>query len=182
MIGDGHPALGGRLEDVLRDTLLAVVEGAGAVERDPHPPWLPGQGPGHAVAIAADLDVGVPGNLARLPVGSVIAPRRQGPQRRSFPGEALGDDLADRAMHPRVGLLPQPLLGELVEVGPTLEGPGADKKVVLDVADVAFVFPLRLGAGRPAGPGAEPVVAAQIEEARMELDVAPRRWASTAAF
>src|SRR5215510_6678260 len=75
MIGDGHPALGGRLEDELRDALLAVVDGDGAVERDPHPHGLPGQDPGHTAAIAADLDVGVPANLARLPVRGVIAPR-----------------------------------------------------------------------------------------------------------
>ena len=44
--------------------------------------------------------------------------------------------------------------------------------MVLDIADVAFVLALGLGAGRATGPRAEAVVARQIDEARMELDVA----------
>ena len=76
-------------------------------------------------------------------------------------------------MYSRVGFLPEPLLGELVEMGPALEGPVADEEVVLDVADVAFVLALGLGAGRATGPRAEAVVARQAQEVGMELDVAP---------
>src|SRR4029453_13377664 len=65
--GDGDPALGRGLEHVLRDALVAIVDGHGAVEGDPHPDRLPGQPAGHAVPIATDLDVGVP--AARAPRG-----------------------------------------------------------------------------------------------------------------
>jgi hypothetical protein len=44
--------------------------------------------------------------------------------------------------------------------------------VVLHVADVAFVLALGLGAGRATGPRAKTVVAGQIHEPRVELDVA----------
>lgn len=37
VIGHGDPALGGGLQAVLRDALLAVVDGDGAVQRDPLP-------------------------------------------------------------------------------------------------------------------------------------------------
>src|SRR6185295_12520800 len=130
------------------------------------------QDPGHAVAIAADLDVGIPADLARLPVRGVVAPGWQGLQGRGLPCKALGHDFVDGAVHPRVGLLAEPLLGELVEVGPALEGAVADEEVVLDVADVALVLALGLGPGWATGPGAEAVVAGQIEEPGMELDLA----------
>ena len=87
MSGDGDPALGRGLEHVLGHALLAVVDGHGAVEGDPHPHRLPGQGPGDTVAIAADLDVGVPADLARLPVRGVVAPGRQRLQGRGLPRE-----------------------------------------------------------------------------------------------
>ena len=147
---DGDPALGGGLEGVLGDALLAIVDSHGAVQGDPHPHRLPGQPAGDAVAIAADLDVGVPADLARLPVGGVVAPGWQRLQGRGLPGEARGHDLVDGAVDPGVGFLPQPLLGELVGVGPALEGPVADEEVVLDVADVALVLALGLSAGRQA--------------------------------
>src|SRR4029453_11868505 len=65
------------------------------------------------------------------------------------------------------------LLGELIELGPALERPIADEEVMLDVADVAFVLALGLGASRTTGARAEAVVAGQIDEARGELDLAP---------
>src|SRR5206468_1168309 len=175
VIGDRDPALGGRLEEMLRDALLAVVDRDGAIQRDPHADRTAGQRGGHAVAIAADLDVGVPADLARLPVRRVVALGRQGLQRWGLPGEALGDDLVHGAVHARVGFLPEPPLGELVEVGPALEGAIADEEVVLDVPDVALVLALGLRAGRATGPGTEAVVAGQIDEARVELDVAATR-------
>src|SRR6185436_1500811 len=132
------PAPGRGLEGVLGDTLRPVVDGHGAVEAEAHPDRAAGQGPGDTVAIAADLDVGVPADLARLPVRRVVALGWQRLQRRGLPGEALGHDLVHRAVHPRVGLLPEPLLGEPVEMGPALEGAVADDEVVLDVADVAL--------------------------------------------
>src|SRR4029453_18696536 len=94
----------------------------------------------------------------------VVAAGGQRLQRRGLPGEALGHDLVHRAVHPRVGFLPQPLLGEPVEMGPALEGAVADEEVVLDVADVALVLPFGLGASGPAGAGAEAVVAGQSGE------------------
>jgi hypothetical protein len=90
-----------------------------------------------------------------------------------LPREALGDDLVHGAVHPGIGLLPEPLLGELIEVGPALEGAVADEEMVLDVADVALVLALGLGPRRATGPRAEAVVAGQIEEPGMELDGAP---------
>ena len=182
VIGHGDPPLGGGLQAVLRDALLTVVDGHGAVEGDPHPDRAPRQGPRHAVAIAADLDVGVPGDVARLPVRRVVAPGRQRLEGRRLPGEALGHDLVEGAVHAGVGFLAEPLLGELVEMRPALEGPVADEEVMLDVADVAFVLPFGLGARRPTGPGAEAVVPRQVEEPGMELTSPPRRWARTAAF
>lgn len=81
------------------------------------------------------------------------------------------------AVHPGVGFLPEPLLGQLVEVGPALEGAVADEEVMLDVADVALVLALGLGSGRATGPRAEAIVPGQIEEPGMELDgaAAPMR-------
>ena len=81
VVGDGHPALGGGLQDVLSDALL--VDRGSAVQGDPHAQRLPDQGAGHAVAIIADLDVGIPADLARLPVRGVVPPRRQRLQRRA---------------------------------------------------------------------------------------------------
>ena len=77
-------ALGGGLEHVLGDTLLPVVDGHGAVEGDAHPDRTAGQGPRDTVAIAADLDVGVPADLAGLPVRRVVAPGWQRLQGRGF--------------------------------------------------------------------------------------------------
>jgi hypothetical protein len=57
-------------------------------------------------------------------------------------------------------------------MSPALEGTVADEEVVLDVADVAFVLALGLGAGGPTGARAESVVAGQVDEARVKLDVA----------
>ena len=67
-------------------------------------------------------------------------------------------------------------------MGPALEGAIADEEVVLHVADVALVLALGLGAGRATGARAEAVVASQVHEPRVELDVAARGGAMTAAF
>ena len=75
--GDGDPALDRGLEHMLGHALLAVVDGDGALQSDPDPDGTPGQGPGDAVAIAADLDVGIPADLTRFPVRRVVAPGRQ---------------------------------------------------------------------------------------------------------
>ena len=96
--------------------------------------------------------------------------------------EPLGHNLVHRAMHAGVGFLPQPLLGELIEMRSALEGAIADEEVVLDVADVAFVLALGLGAGRAASPGAETIVAGEIQEPGMELDVAPASMGQDRAF
>jgi hypothetical protein len=74
-------------------------------------------------------------------------------------------------MDARIGFLPQPLLGELIQMGPAVEGAIADEEVVLDVADVALVFALGLGSCRPTRPRPEAIVSGQIEKPRME-DVA----------
>jgi hypothetical protein len=76
----------------------------------------------------------------------------------------------DGAVDARVGFLPEPLLGELIEMGPALEGPVVDEEVVLNVADVALVLALGLGACRAAGPRPKAVVAGQVQESGMELD------------
>src|SRR5262245_5904583 len=157
---------------MLRDALLAVVDRDGAVQRESHADRMAGQRGGHAVAIAADLDVRVPADLTRFPVRRVVAPGWQRLERRDLPGEALGHHLAHRAVHARVGFLPQPLLGELIEMSPTLERAIADEEVVLHVADVAFILALGLGAGGATSARAEAIVAGQVHEPRVELDVA----------
>jgi hypothetical protein len=86
------------------------------------------------------------------------------------------------AVHPRVGFLPKPLLGELVEMGPALEGAVADEDVMLHVADVALVLALGLGAGRPTGAWPEAVVAGQIRGWNWTWTSPPRRCAMTADF
>jgi hypothetical protein len=58
-------------------------------------------------------------------------------------------------VHAAVGFLAEPLLGELVEMGPALEGPVADEEVLLDVPDVALALALGLGARPATGPRAE---------------------------
>ena len=90
---------------MLRDALLAVVDRDGAVQRDPHADRTPRQRGRDAVAIAADLDVGVPADLARLPVRGVVASGRQRLQRRGLAREALGHDLVHGAVHPQIGFL-----------------------------------------------------------------------------
>ena len=90
MPGDGDPATLGRLEDVLGDELVVVVDTELAVQGQPDGDQVAGQLCGDAVAIAAGLDVGIPADLAALPVRRVVAPGRQGLQRRGFPGEAVG--------------------------------------------------------------------------------------------
>jgi hypothetical protein len=64
------------------------------------------------------------------------------------------------------------VLGQLIEMGPAVEGAVADEEVVLDVADVALVLALRLGSGRATGARPEAVMPGQIQEPRMEHDLA----------
>lgn len=49
-IGDGDPPLGDRLEAMLRDALLAVVDGDGAIEGDPDPHRAPRHDPGNGAS------------------------------------------------------------------------------------------------------------------------------------
>jgi len=170
---DGDPAAVGRLKDMLGDELLAVVDAELPLQGQADGDQVPGQFGGDAIAIPAGLDVGIPPDLTRLPVRRVIAPGRQGVQRRGFPGEAVAHDFVDRAVDALIGFLPEPLLRELVEMGPALEGAVADEEVVLHVPDVPLVLALGLGSGRPAGPRDEAVMPRQIHEARMETDHAP---------
>ena len=142
----------------------------------------PASAVGHAVAIAADLDVGVPADLAQLPVRRVVAAGGKRLQLRLLPGEPLGHDLVHGAVHPRVGLLAQPLLGELIEMGPAVEGPVADEEVVLDVADLALVLALGPGPRRPTGARPEAVVAGEIEKPGIEARRRRARCSSTAHF
>jgi hypothetical protein len=101
--------------------------------------------------------------VAHLPVRGVVAAGRRRSQGRGLTGEALGDGLVDGAVPPGVGLLPEPLLCKLIEVGPALERAVPGEEVVLEVVDIALVLALGLGAGRPTGPRAEAVVAGQVE-------------------
>ena len=93
MAGDRDPAAVGRLEDVLGDELLAVVDAELALQGQADGDQAARQIGGDAVAIAADLDVGIPADLAALPVRRVVAPGRQRPERRGLSGEALRHDL-----------------------------------------------------------------------------------------
>lgn len=115
MPGDGDPAPVGRLEDVLGDELLAVVDAELALQGQADGDEAARQFGGDAIAIPAGLDVGIPADLTPLPVRRVVAAGRQWPERRGFPGESLGDDLPDGPVDARVGFLAQPLLRELVE-------------------------------------------------------------------
>jgi hypothetical protein len=101
---------------VLGDALGAVVDGDSALQGDSDAHGLAGQCRRDAVAIAADLDLGVPADLPGLPVRRVVAARRQRLQGRRLPREALVHDLVHRAVHPRVGVRAQPVFGQLVEV------------------------------------------------------------------
>jgi hypothetical protein len=94
-------------------------------------------------------------------------------ERRRFPGETLGDHFVDGPVDAPVGFLPEPLPGELVQVGPALEGAVADEEVVFHVPDVPLVLALGLRPGGATGPGHEAVVTRQIHEARVEVDRAP---------
>jgi hypothetical protein len=57
MPGDGDPATVRRLEDVLRDELLAVVDAELAVQGQADGDQVPGELRGHAIAIPTGLDV-----------------------------------------------------------------------------------------------------------------------------
>jgi hypothetical protein len=63
------------------------------------------------------------------------------------------------------------LFGELVEMGPALEGPVAHEEVMLHVPDVPLILALGLRPGRSTGPRDEPIVAGQVDKAGMEADV-----------
>jgi len=54
-------------------------------------------------------------------------------ERRCLPGKARGHHFLHGAVVPAVGLVPQPLLGELIQMRPTLERTVADKEGVFDV-------------------------------------------------
>lgn len=73
------------------------------------------------------------------------------PQRWRLTGEPFGGDLLNDAVTPLIHLFPQPLLGELVVMGPALECEIPDEEVVLDVVYDPFILALGLArAGRHA--------------------------------
>src|SRR5215210_9054093 len=76
----------------------------------------------------------------------------------------------DGAMHALVSFLAQPLFSQLVEVCPTIEGPIADKEMVLDVADHALVFAFGASAVGAAGARCKAVVRGEVKKALIELE------------
>lgn len=148
--------------------MLALVDRQVAREREPDLDWAAGHVGGHAVAAAADVNVGIPAHLPDLAVSGVIAVGRQRAQQRHLTREALGNDLPDRPLAPLIRLFAQPVLRELIEMGPALEGAIAHKEVVLDVAHHPFILALGLRPGRPTGPRHKAIAARQIHKPRME--------------
>lgn len=73
-------------------------------------------------------------------------------------------------MAPLIRLCSQPVLDELIEMSPALEGAIAHEDVVLDVAHHPLIFALGLRPGGSAGPRHKAVVARQIHKPRMEPD------------
>src|SRR4029453_3918350 len=110
MAGHGDPAAVGRLEAVLGDELVVVVDAELTLQRQADGDEVARQLRGGAIAIPSALDVGVPADLASLPVRRIVAPGRQWPEGGRLPGESLRHDLADRPVDPSIGFLPEPLL------------------------------------------------------------------------
>jgi hypothetical protein len=109
---------------MLSNTRLAVVDGDGAVEGDPGAHGLTGQGPGDAVAIAADLDVGIP--LCDIAEQLGVHPRSTGPSQGARGARAISQGGVDRLMRSSTGM-PCRELAELVTA--YLDGalPGAER-------------------------------------------------------
>ena len=74
----------------------------------------------------------------------------------------------DRAVDTPIRFLAEPLLGELVQVGPALEGAVAHEEVMLHVADHPLIFAFGLRPGRSAGPRHKAIVTRQIHKPRMK--------------
>ncbi len=168
MTRDGDPArlIGNHLVSCFE--LLAIVDRQLAIKREPNQDGATCQLSRDTLAAATDIDGGVPADLPTLPVGGVIADARQRTECPRLAGKPLGHDLLHRPVAATIRLVPQPVLGELIEMHPTIDGAVADEEVVLDVADHAFVLALRLRPGRSARARYKPIVSRQIHKSWME--------------
>lgn len=116
-----HPTFANSLQRVTGHQRVCTVDAQALIQPDTHRHSLAGQRTGHAVAIAAHFNVAIPAYMSHFPVGGVIASSRQRLKQRRLTHKALLHHLMHRTVQASVRLLPEPLLGQLVEMAPTLE-------------------------------------------------------------
>lgn len=116
---------------------------------------------GYAVAVAANLDVAIPGHVPDIEVAGIEVGCRQWLQMRLLDSEALRRRFPELAKIAPVSYICYPLLQELIDMGKAVEPSVADKEVLLEI----FHHPLNLtfgpGPARAARPRQEAIVVGQ---------------------
>src|SRR3954447_15738400 len=170
MLRHGDPACLSTLKMVAGNEDIVGVDPQRVVEPNPQHDGRANQAGWHTVAVAAHLNIAIPADLAVLKIGCVVALRRKGSEERPFASKALSDHFMDGAVDAQVGLVAQPLLSELVEMRPAVEGRVAHEEMVLDIADHALIFAFGASAVGPTGARRKAIMGSQIDKACSELE------------
>lgn len=136
---------------------------------------LPDQPPGNRVTVRVQVDCAVRLDLAHeVPQLPKRRPSAERAKRPGLFGKALGRSHAGRAMHTLIGNLARPPVQMRLERRPVLE-PAAGDRIALDVADPAFVLPLRTRPVGRTGPRRKSPVAGKGVQPRVEPHLPRRR-------
>src|ERR1043165_6636780 len=176
------PALAAWLQVVGDDQLLVRIHPHLVVQSDAYPDYFTGQVVWNAVAVAAHVDVTIP---THPPVFHIRRSGTSGGQtqgRRLLTRKTFTDDFFEGAMHALVGFLPQPLLGQGVQMRHAVKGAIAYKEMPLDVAYHPLIFALGLGPVGLAGARCKAIMAGKVYEAGVEHRPLPNHVRQYCAF
>jgi len=126
----------------------------------------------HTVAVAMDIDVGVPANVPDVVVSGIEVLSRPGQELGQLLLEPLRRGLPEPPKHPLLRVGVQPVLQQLVQVRVAVEAAIALEEVVLHVTHHALGLALGSGPLGPAGPGGKAIMVSQLQEASIEGNLA----------